>query len=45
MKKTTVTKITKEILDNYDKLKEMELSNGKKIRRVGIRIKNDSNSN
>lgn len=45
MRKMTVNKITKEILDNYNKLKEMELSNGEKIRRNRIRTKNDSNSN
>ena len=37
----SITKIAKQIIDNYNKLRKMELSNGEKTRGNRIRTKKD----
>jgi len=39
MRNKSIVKIAKKIIDNYNELKEMELSDGEKIRRNRIRTK------
>lgn len=40
----SVIKIAKQIIDNYNKLKKTELSNGEKIRRHRIRTEKDKHT-
>ena len=41
MTNKSINRIAKKIIDNYNRLRKMELSNAEKIRRNRIRIKED----